>query len=181
MSTAGLRPLGRILRARDVGLYQDAAEALALARAEAAQLRADAEGAIAMERDVVLASARAEADAAVTRALTDVAIAAQQTLAAMPLELAGAIADGVARVVGGLDLAEAVARTASRALAELVERHGVVVRVAPLSLGTVQARLKGWSGSLRVVVETRAGFVRAGLQEQLDTLAAALRDAAGGA
>lgn len=184
-------PLGRVLSAEEAGLYRDAAGALALAAETVRRRRAEAEREIAAERDRVLAETRARAEADAARLLADTAAAAQRALAALPPELAGAIADGVAKIVGGLDLADAVARAAHRALSDLAERNGVAVRVSPAAAEAVRAKLAAWGDGARVVpdadlppdgcvLETRAGFVRAGLQEQLDALAAALRDAARG-
>ena len=184
-------PLGTLLRAEEAGLYRDAAGALATARETAQRLLAEAKREIAAERDRVLAAVRAEADAAAASMLADTAAATQRALAALPIELAAAVADGVARVIGSLDLADAVARAASCALDELTERNNVVVRVPPTAVAAVRAQLAPWEPGVRVVadlalpadgcvLETRAGFVRAGLREQLDILAEALRNAAAG-
>jgi len=186
---AAPHPLGKILRAEEAGLYQDAAGALAAAREAAECMLAEARRVIAEERGQVLAKVRAEAEAEAGRMLATTAAAAQQALAALPAELAEAIADGVARVVGSLDLADAVAHAARCALDELTERNGLVVRVPPTAVAAVRTQLAPWGQGVRVVadlalppdgcvLETRAGFVRAGLQEQLGILAASLRRAA---
>jgi len=63
------------------------------------------------------------------------------------------------------------------------------VRVPPTAVAAVRTQLAPWGQGVRVVadpalpldgcvLETRAGFVRAGLQEQLGILAASLRRAA---
>jgi type III secretion protein L len=182
---APIAPLGRILRATEVGLYCDAATALSAAKADAAEIRA------AAQRDAAaaLTERRAEAERQLrrdtVRILADTATAAQRSLAALPREITEAIAEAVAKVIGGIDLAEAVARAAQRAIAELVERHAVVVHVNPVAQARTHARLTLLDPPVRVVadaglapdaclIETPAGSIRAGLQEQIAVLRAAL-------
>lgn len=182
-------PLGRILKAEEVRLYRDAAAALRNAEAEAAAYRArairDAESAGADR----LAAARQEADREITRILVATEAEARRRLALLPTEIATAIAEGVAKVIGGVDLAEAVARTAQKALAELAERHTVIVRVNPLAELRTRAALANHSALVRVladqglapddcILETPAGFVHAGLSAQIELLRTALLAAA---
>lgn len=185
---AAPRPLGRVLRGDEVALYRDAAGALAAAQLAAAQHRAEAAETAEQERTRIMAEADAQARAEAARLLADTALATQRALAGLRLEIAEAIAEGVAKVVGGLDLADAIARSAQRALAGLVELHGITIRISPETLNSVRARLPD-NGGLRVVpdetlaadaciIETRAGFIRAGLSEQLAVLRQALREAA---
>jgi type III secretion protein L len=183
-----IAPLGRIIRAEDVGLYRDAVGALRAAEAAAAEDRAAAIAAIeadtAARRDATAQQIQQEH----VRILAETAAVAQRSIAGLRREIAEAIAEGIARVIGGIDLADAVARAAQRAVAELAAHHAVVVHVNPLAHDRVAARL-GAHHAVQVVadatlpqddciVETPAGFVRAGLQQQLETLRTALIEAA---
>jgi type III secretion protein L len=182
-------PLGRILRADEAGLYRDAAAALSNAEAEATEHKAaairDAERSCAD----LIAAARQETERERTRILVATEAEARRRLALLPTEIAIAIAEGVAKVIGGVDLADAVARSARKALAELTERHTVVVRVNPVVEVWTRAVLAKESGLIRVladqalapddcILETPAGFVHAGLSGQIEMLRAALLQAA---
>jgi type III secretion protein L len=191
LTDTGIAPLGRIVRAKEAGLYCDAESALLAARAAAEEIRTAAALQIELSRTEAMAEADHEARQETARIVAETAAAAQRTLAALPLQIAEAIAEGVAKVIGGIDLAEAVARAAQRALAELVEQHAVVVHVNPTAQGGTRARLAAWGSGARVVgdaalapdacvIETPAGFVRAGLAEQVATLRAALVAGAAG-
>jgi type III secretion protein L len=190
VTEVGVAPLGRILRADQVGLYRDADAALRAAVTAAAEKSAAAAKEIEAARAACLAEAAQEAQRETARILAETASAAQRYLAALPRQIAEAIAEGVAKVIGGVDLAEAVARAAQRALVELAEHNAVVVRVNPLAAERTRVLLAGQGRVSRVVpdpnlapdaciIETPAGFVRAGLAAQIATLRAALEAAAG--
>jgi type III secretion protein L len=190
-STPPIAPLGRVLRAAEAGLYHDAATALRTAEAAAAEMRATVAAEVEATRAARLAAAEQEMQRETARILVETQAAAQRSLAALPREMAEAIAEGVAKVIGGVDLAEAVARAAQRAMAELAERHGIVVRVNPAAQGRTSARLAGLGRGVAVVadpalapdacvIETPTGSVRAGLQDQIAILRAALDAAACG-
>ena len=185
----GIVPLGRILRADQAGLYRDAAEAMTAAKAAADEMRTAAASDAAAAHAQRIAELERDARQNAARILAETTAAAQQSLAGLRREIAEAIAEGVAKVVGGIDLAEAVARTAQRALAELVERRAVVVHVNPAAQAATRARLAAWGDGARVVgdpalatdacvIETPMGFVRAGLAKQIAALRAALYAAA---
>jgi len=185
LQQAAIIPLGRILRAQDVGLYRDAEGALRAATSAAAALRTAALAELEAECAARREAAAQETAREQARTLTDTEAGVQRELAALSREIAEAIAEGVARVIGGLDLAEAVARAAQRAVAELTTRHAVTVRVNQLAQDRTAARLASHGGTVRVIadatlpsdrciVETPAGFVRAGINEQLDAIRAAL-------
>jgi len=178
-------PLGLILKADEVRLYRDAATALRTAQAEANRLRSAAMHDAERARADLLLAARQETERERTRILVTTAAEARRCLALLPTEIATAIAEGVAKVISGVDLAEAVARAAQKALAELTERHSVVIRVSPLAEARTRASLAHHNALVRVladqglgpddcIVETPAGFVRAGLSAQIETLRAAL-------
>lgn len=192
------RPLGRVLRAGEAGLCRNAEEILAAAVAAAQEIRAaakaeadDQRAAMAAEAQAeqarVHAAALAEGKQAASRILVQVVAALRREIDAVPAALAEAIAQGVVKVIGSLEVGTAVACAAAQALAELAERTGIIVRVAPGYADTVRAQLlaQGWDEArLRVlaeptleprdcIVETRAGYIKAGLDQQL----AALRDA----
>lgn len=181
------RPLGRVLRAGEAGLYRDAAEALAVAHEALHRARAAATAEIEAERARVCNAALVEGQQGASRFLAQVALAARREVEGLPLAIAETIAEGVAKVVGQLAPSEAVARAAAQAVAELSERTGITVRVAPASVQAVGAHLSaaGWNDGVRVLgdpalglrdctVETRAGFVRADLDVQLAALRHAL-------
>jgi len=178
-------PLGRILKAEEVRLYRDAATALRNAEAEAGALRDAAMREAERARTDLLATAHQETERERTRILAASAAEARRSLALLPTEIATAIAEAVAKVIGGVDLAEAVARGAQKAFAELSERHSVVVRVNPLAEARTRAALASDNTLVRVladqalapddcILETPAGFVRAGLSAQIEALRAAL-------
>ena len=188
---AGVVPLGRVVRAEEVGLYRDAEGALRAAKAAAAAQRLA--GLAEMEEECVArreAAAR-ETEREQTRILAETESAVQRELAVLSRQIAEAIAEGVARVIGGLDLAEAVARAAQRAVAELTAQHTMIVRVSPVAQDRAATRLASHGATARVIadatlpsdgciIETPAGFVRAGISEQLDAVRAALIAAAEG-
>jgi type III secretion protein L len=183
------RPLGRILPAEEAGLYRDAATAYDAALMLADRLRQDATAEIEAERVQQRALAQQEASREASRLLAEAAAAASKTITDMRCDIAEAIAEGVAKVIGGAGLAEAVARAAQRAIADLTERNGLIVRVHPASATRTRVLLSGRGEGARVVadesllpdectIETRAGFVRAGLSEQIAILREALRERA---
>jgi flagellar biosynthesis/type III secretory pathway protein FliH len=181
-------PLGRILRADEVRLYRDAATALRNAEVEAREYRTAAMRDAERARADLLATARQETEREITRILVATAAEARRRLALLPMEIATAIAEGIAKVISGVDLAEAVARAAQKALAELTERHSVVIRVNPLAEVRTRAALANHVlirvladqglASDDCILETPAGFVHAGLSAQIETLRAALLAAA---
>ncbi len=186
-----IRPLGRVLSAAEAGLYRDAEAALALMGTAAREQREAAAKALAAECRTAREAAEQEGHRAAARLLAQTAARAQGEIARLPGQIAVVVAEAVARVVGGLDLAEAVARAARRAVEELRGRHGIVVRVAPACAAAVRARLSGLAADLLVaedrtldvdecVIETGAGTVRAGLSQQLAVLRDALDRAAAG-
>jgi len=182
-----LRPLGRVIGAAEAELYASAAEALVLAEAEATRITTAAIAAAGEESARVRAEAEAEGRAAAARLLTGTETACRATLRRLHAEIAAAIADGVARVIGPAD-PQAVANAAAVALAELHERHGIVLRVAPAAVAAVAAKLGPTEGVLIVPdpvlppdacrIETQAGVVQADLTAQLATLRTALTEAA---
>ncbi|WP_158921294.1 FliH/SctL family protein [Acidisphaera sp. S103] len=182
MSASVIVPLRRILSAEEAGLYRSAADALRAAETTAAAVCQEAARLAEAAYAAHLAEADRKAQAVRARILAETSAAVQRTLATLPKEIAEAIAEGVTKVVGGLDLAEAVARAARRAVAELADRHAAIVHVHPSAVVVTRARL---GGAVRVVgddglepdacvVETPSGSVRAGLSEQLASLRAAM-------
>jgi type III secretion protein L len=183
---AAIRPLGRIMTAAEAGLYADAAAAAAHAETQAAAMRNQASNEIAAARELVLQAAAAEAQERTARMLAETAVSAKRSLEALAPDITLAVGRAVAKVVGGLDTAQAVAAAARQALDELHARHGIVVHVHPDCAATTRQALQDWGESVRVVgdntlpsdactIETPAGIVRAGLREQVAILQAALR------
>ncbi len=183
------RPLGRILRAEEAGLYRDAAAAYDAAQQHGEQLRQQIMADVAAECAGQRAAARQEASREAAQVLAEAAAASQKMVADMHRDIAEAIAEGVAKVIGGVDLAEAVARAARRAIAELTDRNSLIVRVNPMAAPRTRGLLTAHGDGIRIVadetlqpdectIETRTGFVRAGLSEQLAALREALRDEA---
>lgn len=181
------RPLGRVLVAEEAGLYASAVGALELAQADADRLRSNAQAEAAAAVSAAVEVALAGHQARMAQELMEAAAAAQRQLASVPRDLALAIAEAVAKVVGGLDVAQAVAAAATHALSELVERHGIIIRVAPGNVAATQERLP--VDAVRVlpdpalpadgcVIETQSGYVQAGLAAQVEALRGALVQAA---
>jgi type III secretion protein L len=187
MSATLARPLGRVLRAAEAGLYAEAADAIALAHAEAGRIREDAARDGAASAAQLMETARVQAEAERTRILAEAALAVRGEIAQARLAVAEAIAEGVVKVIGGLDCAEAIARAALHAVAELQDRGQISVRVPPERAEGVQQALRAAGLAVvadaalagdECVVETAAGFVRAGISEQVAALRAALLGAA---
>lgn len=187
-----IRPRGRIVRAEELPLYCDASSALTAAHSAAAALLAEARRRAAAEcaqaRTEGLAAGKAEA----TRLLAATAASAQRQLDGLRDAVANAIADGVAAVIGEMDVSDRVARATSHAVATLQDRGNVIVRVAPGHTAATRDRLIHDAGFCRVledatlgqddcIVETEAGVVRAGINTQLAALRDVLRQAAGDA
>lgn len=181
-----IKPLGRVLRAADADLYADAAEALAAARADASRMVAEAAAGIEAKR----ARARAEAVAAVeserARLLADAALGASRELAGLRTALADAVADGVARILGARPAAKAAAAAAAHAVESLQDRTGIALRVPPGQADAVRKAVADPAvrvltdatlGDDECVIETSAGFVRAGIAAQVARLREALRAA----
>ena len=176
-----LVPLGRVIRAEEAGIYADAAGALAAAREAAGAIRARAESEAAAERARRIESAEREAHEAAARLLAGHAAATARHARALEREVALAIAEGVAKVVRGLDLADRVARAAREASSRLAGSGAVTLRVAPGLAAALREALPrevtvaedpGLRGD-ECLLDTPAGSVVATPEAQL----AALRDA----
>jgi type III secretion protein L len=183
------RPLGRILRSAEVEHLRGTEAAAIAANASIARRRAETDQSLEDERRRIIHDTLVEAKADASRRLATVAIAAQRSLNGLADELAIAIAEGVARVVGSLDVREAVARAASLALRDLTERHRILVKVTPLAVEETRRHVKEFGETADVIadpalpadgciIETPAGYIRATLSEQLAALRAALRETA---
>jgi type III secretion protein L len=189
VTTARQRPLGRVLRSAEVEHLRGAEAAVVSANATIAQRRAETDQSLEEERRRIMQDTLLEAKADASRRLATVAIAAQRSLNGLADELAIAIAEGVARVVGSLDVREAVARAAGLALRDLTDRHRIIVKVTPLAVEETRQHVKDLGETADVVadpalpadgciIETPTGYIRATLSEQLAALRAALREAA---
>ena len=182
-----VRPLGRVLRAAEAGLYADAAGALAAARADASRTVAEAAAGIEAERAQVRAEAAAAAEGERARLLADAALRVSRELAGLRAALAEAITDGVARILGARPPAEVAAAAAAHAVESLHDRTGIVVRVPPDQAASVRNAVgdpavrvlaDATLGGGECVIETAAGFVQAGVAAQVARLREALRMAA---
>ena len=182
-----LRPLGRVLRAAEAGLYADAAGALATARSEAARMVADAAAGIEANRLGARAESAALAEGERARLLADAALSTSRELAGLRAALAEAVADGVARILGARPAAEVAAAVAAYAVESLEDRTGITVRVPPGQADAVREAVgdpavrvlaDATLGDDECVIETAAGFVRAGAAAQVARLREALRAAA---
>jgi type III secretion protein L len=187
-----IRPVSCVIRAEELPLYHDASSALAAARVAADELLSEAKRQADAERAGARAEGLAAAQTEATQLLAVTAANARRQLDGLCDAIAAAIADGVAAVIGDLDLSDSVARAAAYAVATLQEQGRVTVRVAPSHAATARGRLAHDAEFCRVVedatlgpddcvVETEAGTVRAGINAQLTAMRNALRQAAGGA
>lgn len=180
-------PLGRVLRAADAQLYNDASAALESARSHAASLRDRAEAELAAEREQLQAQAHAAAEAEVARALAGASANINRELAGLRAAVADAIADGVAGILGARPPADVAALAAAHAIASLQDRTGITLRVPVAFAETIEAAVStdglrvqadATLGDDELVIETAAGFVRGGVRAQLDRLREALHAAA---
>lgn len=179
MPTPARSPIpARILRAHELGAFQQAAGALAAARAEAIEIRSAA-------RRAGFAEGRAEAMAATTRMMAEATAGIRRQLAGLEAAMAAAIADGVAAVLGAVPCAERVALAAATAVADLQDRSRLVVRVAPGAVAAVRVALQGAAETLVVlvdpamaddgcVVEGAGGRIEASIAGQVAALRAGL-------
>lgn len=182
-------PLGRIIPAHEAGLYADAAAARVNARNAASRVIRAARHEAAAIREAARLDGEQEGRGALATTLLEAPIAVQAVLDALEGEIADAIAAGVEAIIGSFDVGEGVARAAKQAVAELRDRHGVTLYVAPSVRDAVARGLHDYA-DIRIEINstlvddaceihTRAGHVRAGLTQQLDALRSALRKAAG--
>lgn len=176
-----IRPLGRVLTATEAGLYHDAAAARDAALRESERIKHAIHERAASELKVARQALLREASEAAVRAEAQFAAGTTRSLAELEQAIAAAIAAGVERIVGSLGLDEAITRAARIAVRGLQDRVGLTIRVAS---DRVQAVTEGFSPlpeGLSIVgdaaldaadclIETRGGFVRAGLGDQLEVL-----------
>ena len=183
-------PLGRVLRAADAALYNDAAGALQAARSHAARLAEAAAAELAAERERVRLEAVSAAQGEAARHLAAASAGVTRELAGLRAQVADAIADGVASILGSRPPAEVAAQAAAHAIASLQDRTKITLRVPPAQAEAVRAGLSGDGLHVladatleedELVIETAAGFVRGGIRAQLDRLREALHAAAEGA
>jgi flagellar biosynthesis/type III secretory pathway protein FliH len=175
-----------VIPAEAARLHEAAWDALAAGRREVDAMLAAAADAGEAERRRGFQAGRAEGAAEAAGLLAQTSAGLRRELAAMEREIALAIAEGVAKVVRGLDLAEQVARAARRAVEDLQDRTGLALRVAPGAGAAVRAALSGVQvvedpglGPDDCVVETAGMVVRAGVQAQLDAVRRGLLAALG--
>jgi type III secretion protein L len=183
------RPFGRIVPAAEAGLWRSAGEAMEAARREAAASRVHAAETLAAERAALEQTLAADMDRQTAQALAEAAAGAQVALQTLRADIAATITAALRKILGQIDLAEAVSTAATEALAELSARHGVTLHVHPVCATRVRQAVAPWGDGARVVgdetlphdactLETEAGIVRAGLSDQLSAVSAALAQAA---
>jgi type III secretion system HrpE/YscL family protein len=177
-------PLGRLIRATDIGFYNDAASALDMARRNADALVAAASSEATSLRDAAREAGLAEGRAEIATLMIDAAAEVRQTLAGLTEDIAAAIADGIAQIITGLDTRSAVAHAARLAVSQLIDRHGVTVRIAPSCVAaTIKAlRDHDWltiepDSDLSeddCVIVTSSGTLQARLSRQVAALCSSL-------
>ncbi|GGB05700.1 type III secretion protein [Brucella endophytica] len=184
------RPLARIIRAEDATCWIDGFAFLERAKAEAAAIRSTAGDEVAKARQLGREEGRrageTEAAALLMRTHADI----DRYLGSVEPMVAALALDIVERVIGTIEDADLVARTARQALDALREESAVVVNVAPELVGEVQQRL-AVSGStdarVRVVadrhlsgrrctVTTPSTSMDVSIEAQLDAIRTAMLD-----
>ncbi len=191
MADATPRPVGRILKAAEAGLYHEATCMLEAAKHDAARLRETAEAEIADLRARALQQAEHDAAMITLRAEEAALAAAQRSIASLQQDIAETIVLAVTRILGRMETPNLVGQAARHAIDELAARHGVVVHVHHDCVQQTRTALAGADPHVRIVgdgtlpadacmLETDAGIVRAGLSEQVQALRKALCAASGG-
>jgi flagellar biosynthesis/type III secretory pathway protein FliH len=175
-----------VIPAEEAHLHEVAWDTLAAERREVDAMWAAAADAGEAERRRGFEAGRAEGITEATELLAQTAAGLQRELVAMERDIALAIAEGVAKVVRGLDLAEQVVCAARRAVRDLQDRTGLVLRVAPgagaavrTALPSVQVVEESGLNPDDCIVETAGIVIRAGVQTQLDAVRRGLLAALG--
>jgi type III secretion protein L len=181
-------PGARILRTEEAGAWQDGYRFLAEVRRAAAQVEETARKTYASEHARGFAEGRSAGANEGARFLTETVAKVDRHLAALEHEIGALALEVVRRVLGQLDTADLVTRTATQAVAEFRRGKFLKVTVHPAAVDQVAATLAALprDGGPTVTVEADPALdergcivasdfavVDAGLEAQLKAFAAA--------
>ena len=134
-------PGSRIVRAAQVGAWQDGYRFLAAVREAAGKVEDNARGAYAAAYAKGYAEGRAAGAIEASRLVRDTTLGVDRHLANLEGEIGALALNIVRRVLGDLDVAEVVARAAAQALAEFRQEKIVKVTVHPAAADRVSTAL----------------------------------------
>lgn len=183
-----------IVRARDLGAYREAEEAVAAARAQAEAIVADARAAYEAERKRGWEEGTARAKREEAQRMAELVNRSDAWLARIEDSLAAAVMQAVRRIVHGYDERDRVLHSLRTALAVVRNQKQLTLRVHPDHVEHVRGHtaqliadypgvaLLDVVGDGRLegdacVLESEIGIVEAGSEGQLAALEAALRKA----
>lgn len=184
-------PTEKVLKGAD---YQH----LVAAEAAVVEVERNAEALFERTRQAAIADSEAEAEAIRKEVLLDATLKVVDYLGGLEARIAGLVADGVARVIGQLEPSEATVRMIDQLLHEVHMENSVKVRVAVDDLRAVAAQVAELKadhpniknlevaadprlakGSCRL--ETPLTILETSLEEQIESLRAAMASAFGDA
>ncbi|MCJ2013127.1 type III secretion system stator protein SctL [Methylobacterium sp. J-076] len=177
-----LRPTGPVVPAGETGLWGEAAQALAAARAHEAEVREWAREFLEQERARGHAEGRAAGAEEAARLVAETAARAADHLAALERDLPALVHGLVAGIVGAFEPGDRIARAVRHALDRLRPDAQAVLRVSPGEIEPVRAALEGPDGlPLRIegdpslapgecTLRSAVGRVELGVEAQLRAL-----------
>lgn len=143
------RPLSRIIRPAEAEAWTDGFAFLALARAEAATIRATANDEIARARAAGHAEGRRAGEAEATALLLQVQADIDAYLSGIEPRLADLVIAITRQLLDGMDDAQRIAALTRRALTEFRETESVILSVPQNMVAAVEAEL-GSTPNLRI-------------------------------
>ncbi len=145
----------RIVRAAQVGAWEDGYRFLAAVREAADKLNENARNTYAASYAQGYAEGRAAGAVEATRLVRDTTLAVDRYLARLESEIGALALSVVRRVLGELDVADVVARVAAQALTEFRQEKTVTVTVHPAAADRVRGALAALAhGEATVTVES---------------------------
>ncbi|HEV2503941.1 MAG TPA: type III secretion system stator protein SctL [Mesorhizobium sp.] len=185
------RPRARILRADEVGAWQDGYAFIEQAKAEAQKLNDAAKRAYAAEYAQGYKDGRTQGETDAARLVVDTSVKVDRYLAGLETEVAGLALDVVRRVLGQFDVGTLVAKAARQAISEVRRAKYLKFRVHPQSVGRMRDELSAIlaDGDLGMSLEidaddtlapgacilsTDMAVIDAGIEAQLEAIGAAI-------
>jgi type III secretion system HrpE/YscL family protein len=186
----GFRPLGRILKRTDTLLYTQAADYLAWAERHKQEIEAGLAARVEAARAQGFAQGLDEGRRAGAEVLAETAIRVRRILADLEADLVEIVIEASRRVIGTFEPGDALGRAVRVAIEERQDEHGLCLRVHPEARTAVAGHLAQLSVPVRIeidgdldpaeaVLDTSAGFVKCGIDRQLDAIRAAARSILG--
>ena len=152
-----LAPTAAVIRAEEDGLWQDAAAALAGARADAADLCRRAEQEYAAQVEAGYEAGRAAAAAEMFTIVARTAKQAERHLAAMQAALPSLVCAAVEQILGSFSDEELLRRSVAHAVARTRRASTATLRVPPEKLEAIRAAVSSMAdGAEGIFVEADA-------------------------